>query len=476
MRKIALHWQIFIALIFSVVYGLYFHTQYTLAEDSLRQLEKQNINKEVITALKVLDGKIYDQKKPFVKDVESVLKQFEGNETVNLKATEKAIITAGYSNKAVDWVSWMGTLFMRALKMLIIPLILSSIISGVTNIGNSDSLGRIGLKTISYYIFTSAFAIVTGLIFVNLLHPGVGVDTNFVESAEGFIKTQSSIGKTLMEIVPTNIVEAMANGEMLSIIFFAVVFGFFITRIGHKPQTILKDFFNAMFDVMMKITMWVIRFTPLGIFGIVSKTIADVDDLAGLASSMGIYMLTVILALSFHALVTLPFIVKFIGKASPIKHFRAVTTPLMTAFSTSSSGATLPLTMSAVEKNDGVSNKISSFTLPLGATINMDGTALYECVAAIFIAQAYGVNLSITQQVMVVVVALLTSIGAAAIPMAGFVMITVILTAVGLPLEGVGLILSVDRLLDMFRTSVNVWSDTCGAVTIAKSEGEKLKV
>jgi proton glutamate symport protein len=268
----------------------------------------------------------------------------------------------------------------------------------------------------------------------------------------------------------------MANGDMLAIIFFAVIFGFFINQVGHKPQEALKDFFNAVFDVMMKMTMWIIRFTPLGVFGIVAKTVADVDDLAQLASSMGVYMLTVILALSFHSIITLPFILKFIAKVNPIKHFRAVTTPLLTAFSTSSSGATLPLTMNAVEKNAGVSNKITSFSLPLGATINMDGTALYECVAAIFIAQAYGIDLSVSQQILIVVTALLTSIGAAAIPMAGFVMISVILATVGLPLEGVGLVLAVDRILDMFRTAVNVWSDTCGAVTVAKSEGETLMV
>ena len=473
MRKIALHWQIFIALIISVIYGVSFHTNYTLDADGFKDLKKNKVPSEIIDSLKPMEGNTYITLASFNKDLNKYLN------TLNQKKVKKnhaTIVKAAYDNKPIDYISWIGVLFMRALKMLIIPLILSSIISGVTNIGNGDSLGRIGLKTITYYIFTSTVAIITGLILVNLFKPGIGVDTNFVESAEGFIKTQSNIGETLLHIIPTNIVSAMANGEMLSIIFFAIVFGFFITRIGNKPSMLLKDMFNAIFDVMMKITLWVIRFTPLGVFGIVAKTIADVDDLAALASSMGIYMVTVIAALSFHAFITLPFVVKFIGKASPIKHFKAVTTPLLTAFSTSSSGATLPLTMTAVEKNDGVSNKISSFTLPLGATINMDGTALYECVAAIFIAQAYGVDLSMTQQVMVVVVALLTSIGAAAIPMAGFVMITVILTAVGLPLEGVGLILSVDRLLDMFRTSVNVWSDTCGAVTIAKSEGEKLKV
>jgi Na+/H+-dicarboxylate symporter len=191
---------------------------------------------------------------------------------------------------------------------------------------------------------------------------------------------------------------------------------------------------------------------------------------------MGLYMLTVLLALSFHAFITLPLLTRFIGKANPIKHFRAVSTPLLTAFSTSSSGATLPLTMTAVEQNDCVSNKITSFTLPLGATVNMDGTALYELVAAMFIAQAYGIDLTLGQQFIMVLTALLASIGAAAIPMAGMVMITVVLTVAGLPLEGIGLILAVDRILDMFRTSVNVWSDTCGAVIIAKSEGETLKV
>jgi Na+/H+-dicarboxylate symporter len=239
---------------------------------------------------------------------------------------------------------------------------------------------------------------------------------------------------------------------------------------------VLKEFFTAVFEVMMKVTLFVIRFTPFGIFGIVAKTVADQEDLGGLVTSMGLYMLTVILALAIHAMITLPVIVKYIGKANPLKHFKNMTTPLLTAFSTSSSGATLPLTIQAVEEKSGVSNKISSFTLPLGATVNMDGTALYECIAAIFIAQAYGVELSFVQQIIIVFTALLASIGAAAIPMAGLVMITVILTAVGLPLEGVGLILAVDRILDMFRTATNVWSDSCGAVVIAKSEGESLKV
>lgn len=327
-----------------------------------------------------------------------------------------------------------------------------------------------------FYVITSFFAILTGQILVNIFKPGVGANINFVQEVDGLVEKQKSFLEIIIGIIPDNIVSAMANNEMLSIIFFALVFGFFITKIKKKHAEVLKDFFTAVFEVMMKVTLFVIKFTPLGIFGIVAKTVADQDDLSGLVTSMGLYMFTVILALAIHATITLPLIVKWVGKAKPLKHFRNMTTPLLTAFSTSSSGATLPLTIQAVEEKSGVSNKISSFTLPLGATVNMDGTALYECVAAIFIAQAYGIDLTFVQQIIIVFTALLASIGAAAIPMAGLVMITVILTAVGLPLEGVGLILAVDRILDMFRTATNVWSDSCGAVVIAKTEGEKLKV
>ena len=381
-----------------------------------------------------------------------------------------------FDETAVSYVSWMGDVFLRALKMLIIPLIISSLISGIANIGSGSNLGRLGLKTITYYVSTSFLAIITGQFLVNLIRPGDGVDRSLGHQVEGLLGKERSLGDTLIEMVPENIFQAFNNNDMLAIIFFAVLFGFFVTRAGEKNRLVLKKAFNAIFDVMMKITMFVIRFTPLGIFGIVAKVVSEQDDIAGLASSMGLYMGTVIMALAIHFFITLPLILKFIGRARPFRHMKNMSTPLLTAFSTSSSGATLPLTITAVENNSGVSNKISSFTLPLGATINMDGTALYECVAAIFIAQVYGVELTLIEQGVVVLTALLASIGAAAIPMAGLVMITEILTAVGLPLEGVGLILAVDRILDMFRTCTNVWSDSCGAVVIAKSEGEQLSV
>ncbi len=387
-----------------------------------------------------------------------------------------AVLFGALVPNQVKYVSWMGDVFMRALKMLIIPLILSSIVSGVTNIGTGENLGRLTFKTFSYYVITSILAILTGLILVNTIAPGTGADMGLAQSVENIQIIQESFGRTLINIVPTNIFQAFVENKMLSIIFFAILFGFFINQASSKHSNFLKDFFNSTFEVMMKITLFVIKFTPLGVFGIVAKQVSTSPDLVQLAIGLGKFMLTVTAALIIHAFITLPLISKYIGKVNPIKHFRKMTTPLLTAFSTSSSNATLPLTMEAVEHNSGVSNKITSFTLPLGATINMDGTALYECVAAMFIAQAYGVDLSIFQQFIIVMTALLTSIGAAGIPMSSLVMITVILTQVGLPLEGVGLILAVDRPLDMLRTATNVWSDSCGATIIAKSEGEALNV
>ena len=381
-----------------------------------------------------------------------------------------------FFSEHVHLVAWMGDIFIKALKMIIIPLIFTSIISGIANVGSGGNLGRLGFKAIAYYLSSSTAALFTGLVIVNIFKPGVGADLGFANQVEGLGVAKESFGSTLMNIVPDNLFVAMVENQMLSIIFFAILMGFFITKTKEKSQKILLGFFDSLFELIMKITLFVIRFTPYGIFGIVAKQISENNDLGELFSRLGLFMLVVILALFIHAFIVLPIVLITIGKVSPIKHFNAMRTPLITAFSTSSSNATLPLTMNAVKKNSGVSTKISSFTLPLGATVNMDGTALYELVAAMFIAQAYGIELTFTEQIIGVLTGLLASIGAAGIPMAGLVMISVVLSAMGLPLEGVGLILAVDRILDMFRTTVNVWSDSCGAVIIAKSEGEKLKV
>jgi proton glutamate symport protein len=376
----------------------------------------------------------------------------------------------GWQDIVLDYVSVLGTIFLRALRMVIVPLIISSIISGVTGIGNTENFGRMSAKTFTYYISTSLIAIITGLIIVNLVQPGIGVHLGFEKVPEELNANVEKLGDTLLGIIPVNPFAAMVKGDILPTIFFSLLFGFFITRISEPYKSNLSNFFEGVFEVMMRLTHFIILFTPIGVFALIAKIVTQtgLDVFLPLAS----YMLSVVAALFIHAIITLPLLLYFIGGISPFAHFKAMSSALLTAFSTSSSSATLPLTMSSIEENAGASNKVSSFVLPLGATINMDGTALYECVAAMFIAQVYGIDLSFGQQFIVVFTALLASIGAAGIPMAGLVMMTIILKAVGLPLEGLGLILAVDRILDMIRTSVNVWSDSCGTVIIAKSEGE----
>jgi proton glutamate symport protein len=380
----------------------------------------------------------------------------------------------GFQAFMIDQVSILGTIFLRGLRMVIIPLIFSSIVSGVTSISSAESFGRLSLKTFAYYIFTSLLAIITGLFLVNLFQPGIkpGLkeQLGFEKMPEEFAANVDKLGDTLLGIIPTNPIAAMAKGDVLPVIFFALLFGFFITRSPEPYRKMLTDFFQGLFTVMMQLTQFIIRFTPIGVFALVAKIVAQTGS--EIFGPLGNYMLVVFIALMIHAFFSLPTLMVILARIHPIKQFQAMSAALMTAFSTASSSATLPLTMDALENKAGVSNRISSFVLPLGSTINMDGTALYEGVAVIFIAQVYGFDLSLIQQLIVVLTALLVSIGAAGIPMAGLVMMTIILRAVNLPLEGVGLILAVDRILDMLRTSVNVWSDTCGAAIIARSEGE----
>ncbi|NOZ37739.1 MAG: dicarboxylate/amino acid:cation symporter [Gammaproteobacteria bacterium] len=382
--------------------------------------------------------------------------------------------------------NFIGTLFMNALKMIIVPLIMSSIIVGISSIGGTQGLARLGGKTLAFYFTTTFFAILIGLIMVNTLTPGLvdgqpgrevfGLSQIDVASATEKVAGHdaSSIADVFLRLVPANIVSAAAQGQMLGLIFFSLLYGYFMTKIpAQKAETQLL-FWQGVADIMMKITEWVMKFAPLGVFALVAKVIAGLNGqgVAELAQALGLFFLTVVFALLFHMLVVLPVLLRFVARVNPIRHYQAMAPALLTAFSTASSSATLPLTMECVEKNAGVSNRTSSFVLPLGATVNMDGTALYECVAAMFIAQAYGLELSFSTQFIIVLVALLTSIGVAGIPAASLVAITIILSTIGLPLEALGLILAVDRILDMFRTAVNVFSDSVGAVVVARLEGE----
>jgi proton glutamate symport protein len=399
--------------------------------------------------------------------------------------------------KLYDAGSFIGELFLRALKMLVMPLIVASIITGIATVGSTaepaaagrpgdstsfrPSLGRLGLKTASYYLVTSVLAVLLGLLLVDAIRPGIadgqpvrdriGLTAEVSDVKEQVAgRSSKDVVEVFLRMVPENVLRDAAANEMLGVIFFALLFGFFMTRIPLGLAQVLGAFWQGVYEVMLLITDWVLRFAPIGVFGLVLRAVLK----TGLEAfvPLGVFFACVLLGLAVHALLVLPLILRLVGRVSPWRHFRAMAPALLMAFSTASSSATLPLTLECVERGARVSKRVASFTLPLGATVNMDGTALYECVAAMFIAQAYGLTLGFSQQFLVAAIALITSIGVAGIPSASLVAITLILTTIGLPLEAVGLILAVDRILDMCRTAVNVLSDSCAAVVIGKSEGE----
>ncbi len=372
----------------------------------------------------------------------------------------------------LPYAEFFAELFLRLLRMAIMPLIITSIISGVVSVGDAVGLGRLGIKTFGYYFVSSFFAIITGLILVNIFQPGVGAKIGLEENPQQVAAAEQSIQDLFLNIIPENPFQAMASGDVLPVIFFCILFGYFITRLSEKPKMQLSVFFQAAFEAMMKMTQFIIWSAPIGVFGIMARIVARTGF--GAFKSLGLYFSIVLLGLSIHAFINLPLLLKMVARIRPVRHYKGMTTALMTAFSTCSSMVTLPLTLEAVTGNSQVSNKVANFTLPIGATVNMDGTALYECVATIFIAQVYGIELTAGAQVIVIITTLLASIGAASVPMSGLVMMSIILKAVGLPLEGVAIILAVDRVLDMFRTTINVLSDSVGAVVIARLEGETL--
>ena len=372
-----------------------------------------------------------------------------------------------------------GDLFLRLLQMLVVPLIVSSLVTGVTGMGDLRTLGSIGTKAIAFYLTTSMVAIVTGIAMVNLVQPGAGADLSLLEDGSAgstlIATAPGGVGAVLWEqlkgLVPKNPLAAASEGDMLPVIFFSLLIGVFISIAEHhegsKDASVVRRFFSGLFDVMMQMTLFVVKFAPIGVFGFTLFAAAGKGPSA--FRVLGWYVLTVFLALLVHALITLPVILRLASGRSPIAYARTLVTALVTAFSTASSNGTLPLTMQNVEEA-GVRPQVASFVLPLGATINMDGTALYEAVAVLFIAQVYGIDLNLTQQAIVALTALLVSIGAAGIPHAGMVMMVVVLDAVGLPTSAVALILAVDRILDMCRTTVNVWSDSVAAAVIDAKE------
>jgi len=364
----------------------------------------------------------------------------------------------------------LADIFLRLLRMAILPLVITSIISSIIQVGSAHGLGKMGLRTIGYYLSTSILAILTGQLLVNVFKPGADAQIVMDESPDYLAAAESGLAEIFLNIIPENPVAAAASGDVLPVIFFSILFGLFVTQLQSDQRSLLGNFFEAAFEAMMKMTSFIIWTAPLGVFGIITGIVATSGFTA--FKSLGFYFIIVVAGLAIHMFFTLPLLLWTLGRISPLKHYQGMIPALLTAFSTCSTIVTLPLTMKAVTEKSGASKRAAGFVLPIGATVNMDGTALYECVAAIFIAQVYGFDLSFGAQVTVAVTAVLASIGAASIPMSGMVMMSIILGAVGLPLEGVAIILAVDRILDMFRTTVNVFSDSCGAVIISRFENE----
>jgi Na+/H+-dicarboxylate symporter len=402
--------------------------------------------------------------------------------TINLGAWQGTSIGVGL----VSTCEFVGTLFMNALRMVVVPLVATSIITGMLQMGGERDFARLGIKTLAYYTASGFVAIVIGLILVNLIQPGnvtpevAAQILGQAQSSEAFAdkiegRDGSDIVGILLRMVPTNIFEtASDNSQLLGLITFVLLYGFFVGRLRPELRDPQAAFWNGANQIIMGITELVIRFAPIGVFGLVAPILARTGF--SLFQPLMWFFITVLLGLLLHTFGALALALRTLGGISPWKHYRAMAPVMLTAFSTASSASTLPVTMETVEKSAGVSQRVGSFTLPLGATVNMDGTALYECVVVMFIAQIYGViqgfEVTFAMQVHIVLLSLLTSVGVAGIPAASLVAITVILGAVGLPIEAIGIVWVTDRILDMCRTSVNVFSDTVGAVIIARSEGE----
>ena len=394
--------------------------------------------------------------------------------------------TAGLGTLTTGTVfSFVGDLFLRLLQMVVVPLVATSIVTSVARLGRDHAFARLGAKTAGYYVLTTILASLVALVIFNLVQPGkvdaevsaqlrAGVPGSVEEVREGLDgKSTGDLADVIRRAVPVNILGAASdNREMLAVIFFALLFGFFSGRLPDGKREAFLDFWESANEVMLAITHAVMRVAPFGIFALIARNVQESGSAA--LGPLALFFACVAGGLLFHMFVTLAVLMRTLGGFRPWPHYRAMLPALLTAFSTASSSATLPVTMECVEKNAGVSPRVAGFTLPLGSTVNMDGTALYECAVVLFIAQLYGVSLDWTQQLLVVVLALLTSIGVAGIPAASLVAIVIILQALGLPLEAIAIVMATDRILDMMRTTVNVFGDTTAAVVIAASEGEKI--
>jgi Na+/H+-dicarboxylate symporter len=393
-----------------------------------------------------------------------------------------AVLVGGFSSinsqlfglPYIQLFGFLGQLFLNALTLLVVPLVSSALVQGVGQMGQDKSFARLGARTFFFYISTTFLAVLTGLVVVNVMQPGALMakpEAAMVALPYPPPSHTEALGQILLKIIPVNIFEAAVHGNMLGIIFFSLLFGFALAKIGSETSSLVNQVIRGIFQTLMRMTHFLMKVMPFGVFCLVTKAMA----LRGFGSIAALlyFFVAVLVGLLLFMGVVLPIYLKLMG-ISPLRHFRAMAPALVTAFSTSSSVAALPVTLDCVEKRAGVSNRISSFVVPLGTSINLSGSALYECIAVLFIAQVYGADLSILQQTLVVVLSLLTSMGVAGIPSGSLVAILLILNTMGFPAEALALILPVDRILDMCRTTVNVFSDASCAVLVAHTEGEKV--
>lgn len=374
-----------------------------------------------------------------------------------------------FYGEAMLSVGWLGDMFLDALKMLVVPLIISSMIVGISGLGDIRNVGKTGLITLTYFMATTGIAVGIGLVLVNIMKPGVAVEMTVDKIPEN-VAGKEAIGITdiLQSFVSPNLIQSMANMEILPLIIFSLVFGGVLTTLGEPGKQAIA-FFDTVNNAIMKIVHLLMYFAPVGVFALIASKLGAAGGgdlfLAELAK-IGKYAWTVILALLVHGIVVLPTILFIVTRRNPFLYFKNLTAALTTAFSTASSSATLPVTIECAEENNQVSRKTSLFVLPLGATVNMNGTALYEAVAVMFIAQMMGIEMGFSEQIIVLITATLAGIGAAGIPEAGLVTMVMVLQAVGLPLEGIGMLLSIDWFLDRCRTTLNVWGDSVGAAVV----------
>ena len=374
-------------------------------------------------------------------------------------------------------VDWIGEMFLDTLKMLVIPLIISSMIVGITGLGDIRKVGKTGTITLVYFLSTSGMAVLVGIVVVNIMQPGLGVELTTDIPAKVSEKASVGITDILQSFVTPNLFHSMAKMEILPIIMFSLVFGGVLTTLGDKGKLVISVF-DGINMAIMKIVHIVMYFAPLGVFALVASKLGSAgggDLFLAELLKIGKFAATVILGLAIHALLTLPAILYFVAKKNPLTYFKNMSQALTTALSTASSAATLPVTIECVAEENKISRQTTLFVIPLGATVNMNGTALYESIAALFIAQMVGIELSIGDQVLVFLTATLAAIGAAGIPEAGLVTMVIVLQAVGLPLEGIGMLLSIDWFLDRLRTSVNVWGDSIGAAVVDRFENKNIE-